>query len=384
MNHEVTLKKMLHDVTKVTFKNVPMYVPDEELLHLCGIYGTVLDDKVHWEQLRITTSTKRGVLTSPTRYVHMHLNNGAIFNNFYWLEGPMAGDPGKRIPVIHTGQKQQCYHCLLTVTTGCKGAGNGKAWAKTDMERAKLSTYMQAIKATTGYESLKVKYMRQLARNFPNLQGEPQFDTTQSGEMDRDLENEEETEVSMSILPINPIIEKDQEIAELIKTVNSLKDQVAKIDGLEKGLEDAKAENRRILNISKQVGRRLSVTRNANEHKMVGLIRTGSNWIEDSAHMACSHAATVNDDEFELNDDTGEVMPKNKKWNFMKKVEDNLDLKDKIQLDRFNEMKRMIMEQMKKTIKNKIEIRGEKRGNEDSVVDPTVQSKPRVKSPPKV
>ena len=93
-DHDITVKKMLIDVTKVTFKNVPMYVPDEEILHLCGIYGTVVEDKVHWEQLRITTSSKRGVLVSPTRYVIMNLNNGASFNNFYWMEGPMAGEVG--------------------------------------------------------------------------------------------------------------------------------------------------------------------------------------------------------------------------------------------------------------------------------------------------
>ena len=81
-NHEITVKKILHDVTKVTFKNVPMYVPDEELLHLAGVYGTVVENKVHYEKLRITTSTKQGVLTSPTRYVLMHMNNGVSFNNF--------------------------------------------------------------------------------------------------------------------------------------------------------------------------------------------------------------------------------------------------------------------------------------------------------------
>ena len=48
-----------------------MYVPDEELLHLAGVYGTVVENKVHYEKLRITTSTKQGVLTSPTRYVLM-------------------------------------------------------------------------------------------------------------------------------------------------------------------------------------------------------------------------------------------------------------------------------------------------------------------------
>ena len=44
----------------------------------------------------------------------------------------------------------------------------------------------------------------------------------------------------------------------------------------------------------------------------------------------------------------------------------------------------MIMEQMKKTIKKKIEIRGEKRGNENSDDDHGNQSKPRVTSPPKM
>ena len=39
--HEISVRKMLNDTTKVTFKNVPMYVPDEEILHLCGIYGAV-------------------------------------------------------------------------------------------------------------------------------------------------------------------------------------------------------------------------------------------------------------------------------------------------------------------------------------------------------
>ena len=75
--HEIRVKKMLNDMTKVTFKNVPMYVPDEEILHLCGIYGTVLENKVHWESIRVNTTNKKGVLVSPTRYVLMNMNNGA-------------------------------------------------------------------------------------------------------------------------------------------------------------------------------------------------------------------------------------------------------------------------------------------------------------------
>ena len=213
-----------------------------------------------------------------------------------------------------------------------------------------MSSYMAALKVSTGYESLKVKYMRQLARNYPNLQGEPELDKTLPGDMDRDIvECDDEVEVSMAILPINPIIEKDKQIADLEKTLLSLREKVATIPDLVKGLEEAKAENKRILNASKQVGRRLSVTRKANEQKMVSLIRTGSNWTEDSAHMACSHAATMNDDDYELDSVTDEVKPNNKRVDFMKKVEDHLDMTDKLQEERLTEMKRMIMEQMKKT-----------------------------------
>ena len=154
----IVLKKMLNDATKVTFRNVPMYVPDEEILHLCGVYGTVMENKVYWEKMKITTSTKKGVLTSPTRYVLMNLKIGAAFHNFYWMEGPMSGDPGRRITVLHQGQRRQCSNCLKAAILGCQGAGNGKVCAKANVERANMSIYMQAIKVATGYESLKSKY----------------------------------------------------------------------------------------------------------------------------------------------------------------------------------------------------------------------------------
>ena len=297
----------------------------------------------------------------------------------------MAGDPGRRVTVLHHGQAQQCSHCFLTASTGCKGAGNGRACSKTDQVRAKMSTYMYALKTTTGYESLKTKYMRQLSKNFPGLQGEPDLDVTLAGGMDTawDVDNDEEREVTLGILPINPIVEKDREIAELVKTVESLKAKVEQIPELEKGLEEARAENKRVLSISKQVGRRLSVSRRANEQKMISLIQTGTNWNEDSAHLACSHAAALNDDEFDLDEETDMVKPRNESYNFMKKVEENLDLKESLQVERLQEMKRLILEQMKTTIKRKIEARGEKRVHENDHDHDKAQTKPSLNSPPK-
>ena len=379
-DHEIQVKKMLNDLTKVTFKNVPMYVPDEEILHLCGVYGTVPDNKVHWETIRVSTANKKGVLVSPTRYVLMNINNGAMFNNFYWLEGPMAGDPGRRVTVLHPGQRQQCSNCFLTTTTGCKGAGNGRACFRITGSRVKMSTYMETLKSSTGYESLKAKYMRQLARTYPKLQGEPGvLDSTQVGDMDAySLDDEEfDNVVNIGIIPINPIVEKDQQIEDLTKTIESLKEKIKDIPKLEKSLEEAKTENRRALSLTRQAGRRLSVSRKANEQKMVGLIKSGTNWSEDSAHLACSHAAALNDEEFIIDTSTDTVIPKDKNFNFLKKVEEYLEKTDQSQMERLSEMRRLILDQMKPTIKR----RGEKRVSDSKDENP--QAKQRVNSPPK-
>ena len=58
------------------------------------------------------------------------------------------------------GSVHQCSDCFLTATSGCKGAGNGKACAEANVERANMSSCMQAINMSTGYESLnKVQYV---------------------------------------------------------------------------------------------------------------------------------------------------------------------------------------------------------------------------------
>ena len=146
---------------------------------------------------------------------------------------------------------------------------------------------------------------------------------------------------------------------------------------LEKNLEEVKAEHKRSLSVSRQFSRRLSVSRKANEQKMVGLVRSGSNWSEDSAHLACSHAATLNEEEFELDIASDTIIPKNRNTNFLSKVEEQIDATDHLQVERLEEIKKLIMNQMKSTIKK----RGEKRVSEAS--DHNHQSKPRVKSPPK-
>ena len=103
--HKISTKKQMFNVTKVSFRNVPFNVPDEEIIQLCNSYGKPLNKKVYYEKL--FNFRNRGMMGS-TRWVEMELNEGCCMNNFYWLEGPLQGDTGARITVLHNGQEQQC------------------------------------------------------------------------------------------------------------------------------------------------------------------------------------------------------------------------------------------------------------------------------------
>ena len=201
-------------------------------------------------------------------------------------------------------------------------------------------------------------------------------------DMTDNIIEEEQESSNLDILPINPIVEKDNEIATLKEQLGSLKDKVSCIPELEQNIIEIQNENKKSKAIARQLSRRLSVSGRANEQKMVGLIKTGNNWTEDSAHIACSHAATLDEDEFSLEEGTNNVVPKNPEFNFLKKVEKYLDKDDKLQQERLEELRKLILHQMKVTILNKMELRGEKRAP-DLDLTPTAQSKPRFISPPK-
>lgn len=81
--HEITISKQKTDTIKVTFRNVPWDIPDEEIINLCQVYGTPLNNQVNYEQM---PKAYRG-LRGPTRAVDMKMTPGKQFENFYWMEG---------------------------------------------------------------------------------------------------------------------------------------------------------------------------------------------------------------------------------------------------------------------------------------------------------
>ena len=69
---------MSGSITRVTFKNVPFNIPDEEIINLCECYGEPINNVVEYERGSRTT---RGVQGS-TRYVEMKMLPGKQFENY--------------------------------------------------------------------------------------------------------------------------------------------------------------------------------------------------------------------------------------------------------------------------------------------------------------
>ena len=42
--HDISIKKQVNNLTRVTFKNIPFNIPDEEVIHLCKRYGEPLNN----------------------------------------------------------------------------------------------------------------------------------------------------------------------------------------------------------------------------------------------------------------------------------------------------------------------------------------------------
>ena len=83
----------MNTLTKVTFRDVPFNISDEEVIELCKCYGTSVNTRVHYERL---FNTRNKVMMGGTRWVETEMRPGVCFNNFYWMEGPLPGDTGCR------------------------------------------------------------------------------------------------------------------------------------------------------------------------------------------------------------------------------------------------------------------------------------------------
>ena len=270
--YDVSVMKQLNNVTRVTFKNVPLNVPNEEILHLCRSYGTPCNNKVIYETL--TNSRNKGMIGS-TRFVDMEFARGKSMMNYYWLEGPLSGDQGRRVLVLHNGQIAQCSHCLKRAGEGgCQAGGNGKACKLLETPRGKMLSYMQNLRTEVGYVSLKNKYLEHMAANFPSLPG---FDSETPNQMD-DSEELVYTNLSTD--------EKDQQISVLQK-------QVLDLQTKEKENTELKTDLSKVKDDLSTYRRKLNFTKKATEQRLLDNIANPDGFQSDPLLIGV-YSATLN------------------------------------------------------------------------------------------
>ena len=352
--HQVTTKKQLNNVTKVSFRNVPFNVPDEEIIQLCNCYGKPIKNKVHYEKM---FNSKNKGMTGGTRWVEMELKPGIFMNNYYWLEGPLQGDIGSRITVLHNGQEQQCSHCLKTGRGGCKAIGNGKACKQLGNPRAKMSDYMAMLKRQVGYESLKSLYVQQ----FPSLQEE-----NVSSMEDKDVDVEEEDE----LLPTNPIERKDAKIAELEKTA-------AQVASLQESVLKMKAEKSIAIKAASVFKNKIKFARKVTEERLKECLPIPGFENEHSGVLVTLMSTLVDEDSFELDPDTNTLNPKS---DFLKNIEESIGQVSgdtEVAKQRFDNVRNKLVERVRETA-----ARSKERRLSTSSVDSETRKRRMSSEPP--
>ena len=161
--HSFTSRRQGNRTVRVTFREVPHYICDEELLNIVQCYGTPTDFVMHYDQS--ANPKAKGLVNVSTRHMEMTMGDKKV-PNYFWLEGAHPGDKSVRITVTHPGQEPQCYNCLCS-GSACPGQGKGKACKSSNTPKARMDQYMQRLKVQHGYVSLKAKH----AVSFPNLGG---------------------------------------------------------------------------------------------------------------------------------------------------------------------------------------------------------------------
>ena len=349
LNHEITITPIIKNSTKVYFKNVPTSVPDEEIIHLCMAYSDPVDGRVHRETMRLGTTTRRNVIGT-TRYVEVRLHPGKFLRNFYWLEGPLPGDQGRRITILHN-QPQQCSNCFRYAPSNtpsgipCPGGGNGKLCEAAKTPRARMSEYMVSLRLQDRYVPMKTMYFEQKEKSFPGL--------TRRGQRASNLDNitgstpfEEVDSLDslaiqeQEIVVQSPLEQRETEVVLLRRELETLQVQVEEARSSREQVSRSAA----ILKESNQdQHKRLSYARRNQETRLVELFRDlETNWeSSESSHLVNSYSACLSLGDFEYDHETALVKPKTS--NFMKFMELNCRVETKQQQQIFTQVKSLVL-----------------------------------------
>jgi hypothetical protein len=231
---------------------------------------------------------------------------------------------------LHSGQDQQCSHCLKTGRGGCRALGNGKACEQLKTPRAKMADYMADLKRTIGYESLKSQYLRQ----FPSLGAEnmSNMEETQNGEDD----DEED------LLPTNPIERRDAKIVELEKNV-------AAMPALQENLLKMRAQLHLAVKTTNIAQNKLKFARKVTEERLKECLPVPSFVNEHSKVLITLMSTFMDEESFEIDPDTDSLKPRE---DFLKDIEDSIgkDSEGQLVKERFEDVKNKLVERVKESV----------------------------------
>ena len=152
--HTTITKRQTSRSVRVSFKNVPLNVPDQELLNIIECYGEATDAMVSYHPS--TNPKARGIVNANTRHIEMILSEKKM-PNFFWLEGPLPGDSSSRVTATYPGQTPQCYNCLR-IGNLCPAEGKGKLCVELKTQRLRMDLYVNSLKLRDNYSTLKYQY----------------------------------------------------------------------------------------------------------------------------------------------------------------------------------------------------------------------------------
>jgi hypothetical protein len=141
--------------TTVTFRQVPLYVPDIELLNIVKHYGKLAGTGPGYIEYEAGSSELDGLPNSNTRRIKMSIDPARDMPNYFWLEG--TGPSGmSRITATYNGQQPQCHHCLQ-MRDECPHDGRGKKCKEGGVPRGNASKYMKMLATDHGFYTRKAK-----------------------------------------------------------------------------------------------------------------------------------------------------------------------------------------------------------------------------------
>ena len=336
------ISKSQENSTKVTFKNVPLSVPDQELLHLVKAYGGKLE-KEEVEHEKEQVSSPKGVkleVLGTTRCIYATFPPNKRLKTFYWLQGPLPKDPLRRIIAEHAGQAgRQCGHCLrgsADPANPCKFNGKTSACKKNNPKgRLSLSNYFSLLRKEDHYMSLKHQYMW-------SQQDEEQTNQQFSDDFVEEEEGGEAVQVATAKAPTMH--------SSWAEEMNAMKSKVEEKEELLKQEKEHTRKARNALKKSKgeagNLRKEVAANRLYTKEKVADALLDVKEFDRNLEFLVAAFTSSLNPRDFEITGDKAEPKPGVDPWaDIHKKVEEMHTPPDPSLLPKFIEATKVRMKE---------------------------------------